>query len=398
MLKICIIAPFEYPIPAIKGGALEQVVQSICEKNEKYKKLDITVLATNDKNLHSKYYSNTEFVYFDKSFIDRYWYILFRIIKKFFKVYIPSYPRMIKVKEWINHNKDDFDLFIYEDGLTYMIPYLFKGISRRKVISHLHWVGDPDKNTNKYFATLLPVSNFVGNVWKKKTEKQMSVRTITVKNGIDINSFNREISDEEKKKILCKLGIESDEFVVIYIGRIVPEKGVKELIDAINSINDLKIVLVIIGAAKFAEVSMTQYEKLIKEKIEKSAHKIVNLGFINNKELYKYQHIAHVAVMPTIIEEAAPLTCVENMAAGLPLIITNSGGMPEYTGRESSILVLKEKDIERQIADAIVNLKEDTGKRLKMKEKSLEVANEYTEDMMYKDFLNALENIYENNY
>ena len=41
MIKICIVAPFEYPIPAIKGGALEQVVESICSVNEKHKKLEI---------------------------------------------------------------------------------------------------------------------------------------------------------------------------------------------------------------------------------------------------------------------------------------------------------------------------------------------------------------------
>ena len=74
---------------------------------------------------------------------------------------------------------------------------------------------------------------------------------------------------------------------------------------------------------------MTVYEKKVKELIEKSSNNIIQLGYIKNNELYKYQNIADIAVIPTIIEEAAPLACVENMAAGLPIIITNSGGMPE---------------------------------------------------------------------
>ena len=35
MIKICIIAPYEYTIPAIQGGALEKIVESICVENEK---------------------------------------------------------------------------------------------------------------------------------------------------------------------------------------------------------------------------------------------------------------------------------------------------------------------------------------------------------------------------
>ena len=59
---------------------------------------------------------------------------------------------------------------------------------------------------------------------------------------------------------------------------------------------------------------MTVYEKKVKELIEKSSNNIIQLGYIKNNELYKYQNIADIAVIPTIIEEAAPLACVENMA------------------------------------------------------------------------------------
>mgnify|MGYP003302766523 CR=1 FL=1 len=40
MKKICIICPYNYPIPAIKGGAIEQIVEGFCNINEIEKKLD----------------------------------------------------------------------------------------------------------------------------------------------------------------------------------------------------------------------------------------------------------------------------------------------------------------------------------------------------------------------
>lgn len=51
MINICIVAPFDYPIPAIKGGALEQVVENLCVENEKRECLNITVLATESKDI-----------------------------------------------------------------------------------------------------------------------------------------------------------------------------------------------------------------------------------------------------------------------------------------------------------------------------------------------------------
>lgn len=42
MINICIVAPFDYPIPAIKGGALEQVVENLCVENEKRECLNIS--------------------------------------------------------------------------------------------------------------------------------------------------------------------------------------------------------------------------------------------------------------------------------------------------------------------------------------------------------------------
>lgn len=129
MIKICIVAPFEYPIPAIKGGALEQVVESICSVNEKHKKLEITVLATYDSELKENHFQYTDFVYFKKSKWDKCWFFLFRVIKKIFKKYIPAYSRMIKVKKWLEKHETEYDFIVYEDGLTYMLPFLFKKIS-----------------------------------------------------------------------------------------------------------------------------------------------------------------------------------------------------------------------------------------------------------------------------
>ena len=68
-----------------------------------------------------------------------------------------------------------------------------------------------------------------------------------VKNGIDIDKFNKKLSEKEKTVIRNELGINNEAFIILYVGRIIPEKGISELIEAINIINNDNVVLLLIG-------------------------------------------------------------------------------------------------------------------------------------------------------
>ena len=188
----------------------------------------------------------------------------------------------------------------------------------------------------------------------------------------------------------CVRSVMKQTFIILYVGRIIPEKGISELIEAINIINNDNVVLLLIGAAKFALNGMTVYEKKVKELIEKSSNNIIQLGYIKNNELYKYQNIADIAVIPTIIEEAAPLACVENMAAGLPIIITNSGGMPEYAGKKCSIIVEKDANLQYSLAKQIKDLIENKDKRKAMGRYAELEATNYSITNMYNEFYKTL--------
>ena len=391
-MKICIVAPFDYPIPAIKGGALEQIVESICRINEVEEKLDITVLATYEESLKEIDFHCTKFHYFKKSVMDKASFFAFRVIKKLFKIYIPSYPRMIKVRRWLEKYENQYDFIVYEDGPTYMLAYLFKNIDRRKVISHLHWVGDPDNKSNRYFAHLIPVSKYVGDVWLKGCSVP-KIETHFVRNGVDLDKFKKQLNNHEKISLKSELRIRDDDFVILFIGRITWEKGIAELIHAIELIDDKRMVLLLVGAPQFAVSAQSKYQIEIDRLIKKASHKIICTGYVKNDEIYKYQNIADIAVIPTIIEEAAPLVCVENMAAGLPLIITDSGGMPEYTNPRCSIVVKKGDGLEKRLAESIRALMKDADRRIEMGTIAKQIAEEYTIKRMYEEFVSCLDSI-----
>jgi glycosyltransferase involved in cell wall biosynthesis len=58
---------------------------------------------------------------------------------------------------------------------------------------------------------------------------------------VDNEAYNRPVSEEEKQALRQQLNISPDKKVVLYLGRLSPEKGVEVLLDAVTGLPDLKI-------------------------------------------------------------------------------------------------------------------------------------------------------------
>ena len=68
-MKVAIVTVGELPIPDVKGGGAETLIEHIIEKNEEHKKIDIVVYSIYDEYAleKSKDFSKTEFVYLQKN-------------------------------------------------------------------------------------------------------------------------------------------------------------------------------------------------------------------------------------------------------------------------------------------------------------------------------------------
>ena len=172
----------------------------------------------------------------------------------------------------------------------------------------------------------------------------------------------------------------------MYCGRLAPEKGVLELVRAINMIDDDKIKLMLVGSINFGMQAKSEYFDNLEKEINKT-DRIKATGFIPNNEMYKYYKTADIDVIPSICEDAAPLVTVEVMASGLPLIITKSGGAPEYASKDT-IIVPKDDKVSSYIKDAILKLYKDSKLRDKMSKSGIERAKEFTTENFYFDFVN----------
>lgn len=356
MRKIAIVLPALLPVPAVKGGAVESIITNLINQNEVTPMFEFVVYSVWDSIAvrESEKYHHTIFHYFKTTpSLEKAWNYIYRFFKKVFKISIPD--RLVRLKFVKALSKIDYDWVLYQAGEVFCLKAFRKWMVPEKTLVHAHGMITPIPEVDRYFAYYLPISNYVADYWKSKSKRNEDTYKIW-KNCIDLNKFSIEVADREKEELRRKYKIQKDDFVVIFTGRMIPEKGVLELIKSLNFIEQKNVKIILIGSAKFAEKTMTRYEQDLVLEIDKHKNQIIQTGYLDNSLLYKYYSIADVAVVPSVWEEPAGLVLIEAMASGKMVITTGSGGIKEYVDDDTAIFVDNDNHLSENIAKEISNL------------------------------------------
>lgn len=389
-MKLAIITCGMLPIPAVQGGAVENLIDFYLEHNDKHKLHDITVYSPWDPNvkMHPALASDVNHYHFiDVTSLKA------RIARKIYSYYHHNeyYNYFIEYyfeKVYNDLKKIAYDYIIIENGAG--LAYKLSQRGHRNLILHLH--NDLLNSQSRYhdviansFTKIITVSNYI----KGRVATVFPVDKIeTVHNGIDLKNFSR-------KEVSCinrrQLGFADNDFVMAYSGRIIKEKGVSELIDAMLLIKDMpNIKLMIVGGSFFNNVKNDDdFICTLKNKAKIISDKIIFTGFIPYNQVSDYMQIADIAVLPSIWEEPFGLTIVETMAVGLPLITTKSGGIPEIC--EGVAQIVNRNNIVNNLASSILDLYEHPEKREQMSSASIVRAKQFDKEIYAKMFFAALE-------
>ena len=184
--------------------------------------------------------------------------------------------------------------------------------------------------------------------------------------------------------------IKKDETVLLFTGRVSAEKGINELLLAINKIKDEKFKLIIVGSFFFDTNIKNNFDAKLKQYVDKAKDKVVFTGFVKHNEIAKLYNISDIAVLPSIVNDAAPLTILESMASGLPIITTNSGGIPEYAKDGCAIILERDKNLVNNLASSISSLVKDKSRRDEMAKISITNSKELTLDKFYNNLIEEL--------
>ena len=157
-------------------------------------------------------------------------------------------------------------------------------------------------------------------------------------------------------------------------------------------INNYKqIKLLVLGSSFFENAKEDQFILKLRQKAETIKENILFTGFIPYKQVPDYLRLADIAVLPSMWEEPFGLTIVEAMAAGLPLITTRSGGIPEIC--EGVATIIDRENVVNNLATSILDLYEHPEKRKQMTSAATERARLFDKETYAKNFFAALEHV-----
>ena len=185
----------------------------------------------------------------------------------------------------------------------------------------------------------------------------------------------------------ASLGFAPEDFVVLFCGRLEPDKGIHKLLEAMENIHDPRIKLLIVGSPFFGRTQQSPFLRKLEQQAQVLGDRVRFTGYVPNDSMPEYYRLADLVCVPTWVEEAAGLVAVDAMGCGRPVLATRSGGMPEYLDGSQAVLVDRDGNVAGQLSFAIRMLYEHPDLRAQMSTAGAKTAQRYSSARFYDDFV-----------
>ena len=392
-MKIAILTSGILPVPAVKGGAVENHIDFYLKYNDQNRLHNMTVFSVWDDTIkgHPALKSNVNHYEFIevKSFwakVKKNLYRIFRV-EGYYHYTIDYFFR----EAWKIIQKRHYDIILLDNRPGYAVNIVVPKNTQIFLYLHNDLLNNKTKEYQQIYekaSRILTVSNYISSC--VKTINPQDTKCFTVLNGIDLQAFSPNIIQTIKRS---HLGLSNNDFIMVFSGRITKEKGVKELIDAMIKLNNYpEIKLLIIGSPFYGDTANEdEFVRILKQKAETIKERIIFTGFIPYSQMPQYLKLSDIAIIPSLWDDPCPNTVLEAQAMGLPIITTRRGGIPEEVTEKNAILLHTDDQFVSNLTDAIVDLYNTPKKRELMSKAALENSKYYNHHRYVQDFYKGIE-------
>ena len=183
-----------------------------------------------------------------------------------------------------------------------------------------------EKNAVKYADEIIVLSKGVQDYFKETYDR----KTHFIPNGVNRPQIR------EANLITDKFGLKKDSYI-LFLGRLVPEKGIRYLVEAFKNVRTDK-KLVIAGGSSDTDSFMTELKELAKDD-----NRILFTGFVQGAMLDELYSNAYIYTLPSDLE-GMPLSLLEAMSYGNCCLVSDIPECAEVV--EDKALIFKKSDVE----------------------------------------------------
>ncbi|WP_044749135.1 glycosyltransferase family 4 protein [Bacillus alveayuensis] len=204
---------------------------------------------------------------------------------------------------------------------------------------------------------------------------------------IDNNKFNKLVDNETISLVRKKLKVDSHEKIVLTIARLVEEKGIQYLIEAIHQLENEKLHLVVIGNGPL-ERGLLQLSKDL-------SVKLTILNYVPNDEIINYIAACDLFVLPSVttktFKEPWGLVVNEVMNQSKPIVVTDAvgAGVGGLIDNNKNGIVVPERN-SYELSRAIFKIITDENFAKMLGENAKKTIEGWTYDRMGNQFIEAI--------
>ncbi|ALS28095.1 glycosyl transferase [Paenibacillus sp. 32O-W] len=335
-MKLAFVSSEKLPSPAIRGGAIQVMIDGVVPILSQ--KHSLTVYTITDELLPN--YEVREGV-----------------------TYI-RFPRETYVRDIAASLKQNaYDVVHIFNRPKSIFPFKEASPSSRFVVSLHNEMFSPRKLSDdearrcmNYATKITTVSDYIRKtVTDRVAGSDDKVRTVY--SGFDPSTFHPRWSDkgrEIRKAIRSRYGVRGKK-VILFIGRLSPNKGPHLLIEALGTVlkKHPNAVLVIVGGRWYSDNAINDYGRRLRALAKPYGRKVIFTKFVPANKIQDYFLMGDVFVCSSQWQEPLARVHYEAMAAGTPIITTNRGGNGEVIKHKENGYIVRDYQSSASFARAI---------------------------------------------
>lgn len=325
-MRIALIAKLFAPVSPLSTGGTETFVYNLA-KVLSCKGHQVTVFGSGDSEIGDKVklISVTKISFWQK-YVDNP--KIFEQFSESRKAASEESIGYIKTLYYLKEHIDDFDI-IHDNSLYFLPLILHQELVKLPLVATLHVPIDKFKTPEiiKDLNIREKINNYYIAISENQKRQASNLDIFDINyNGINVDRFS-----------FC----DKSENYLLWIGRIVPEKGLEKAIEVAIKVNmPLKIIGSIADEGYFNDKIKTEIEKY---------KNIEYLGEKSGQELVELYQKAKIFLFPIDWEEPFGLVLVEAMACGTPVVAYNRGAVAEIVKEGVTGFICPAGDIDAMI-------------------------------------------------